>query len=1044
MSQQSESDEASSTEPLDLLERWYHVPTLLGIVVFMLWTRVQSYDDFIVDGEVYFRGNDAWYHYRETMYLLENFPNTMPFDPWTGFPFGRHVGQFGTLYDQLTGLIILAATPITGGGEEGAVRVMLVMSAVFGTLVAVPTYLIARRFVDRFAAMMSVVVLALIPGTFFGYTLVGFYDHHAGEVLFQTLAVLGFLAAFAVAERETPVWELVVDRDWTALKRPAAYAAAAGVALGLYMWTWQPGVLMVGFTGIFLAIKLTSDVYHGTSPEPIAFAGAVSMTVAGLMQIVPLDDYSFGVTDYSLTQVVLPLGVALGCVFLAWLARQWEAREIDVGIYPPAVGGLIGVSALGIWVAIPSLWSTLTGNVLDTVGFSTTATAQTIGEAQPPLMRSGFADFVLSQYGLAFFLALLAVLWILARPLIRSEETNHTLYVAAAFAVILSVYAVPNLYGFLGGLVGLEWQVVGLLLATAFLVGATFLTQYDTEKLYLVVWAAFIGSMAFTQTRFNYYLAVIVAIGAAYFLQLAIDRLDLNRSVAGLRDVEGWQVMTIGAVFVVLLAPLLFMVTPVWAAGADTGPGAVTVWDESLDWMNEETPHPGELEGHDNAMEYYGTYERPADGDFDYPEGAYGVQSWWDYGHWITTRAERIPNANPFQQGATEAANYLLAPDEDQAAEVLARQSDEGENTRYVMVDWQMVSPQSKFNAPVTWYDDEDLEPDEFNWLLWQTTEQGAQPIAQISTQRYYESQMVRLYKHHGSAVDPEPVVVDYDTQQFTDPETGEPMDLRTTDGDAVMTFDSMEEAEAYVEENPDAQIGGVGALPEERVDALEQYRLVHATETPSFQLAQQTQQTAEFSGIPPELLQRTSPDWVKTFERVPGTTVQGSGAEPGEEIEATVEMEKGDGETFEYTQFAEADENGEFELHLPYSTTGYDEFGPEDGYTNPDVRATGSYELTTGPTADEDGFITERFGEVDVSEAQVIGEDETMPTVELDEEILDCPPGDPECPIGEGDADEPNDDTAEETDGDDETDGTDDDSASLTASESAFAEPAV
>jgi len=54
------------------------------------------------------------------------------------------------------------------------------------------------------------------------------------------------------------------------------------------------------------------------------------------------------------------------------------------------------------------------------------------------------------------------------------------------------------------------------------------------------------------------------------------------------------------------------------------------------------------------------------------------VQSWWDYGHWITTRAERIPNANPFQQNAGAAADYLLAPSEAEAAEVLASQSDEG------------------------------------------------------------------------------------------------------------------------------------------------------------------------------------------------------------------------------------------------------------------------------------------------------------------------------------------------------------------------------
>jgi len=201
---------------------------------------------------------------------------------------------------------------------------------------------------------------------------------------------------------------------------------------------------MVGFTGVFLAIKITSDVSHGKSPEPIAFAGAVSMVVAGLMQIVPLDTFRFAVSEYSFLQIVSPLGVALGAVFLAWLARQWESRDLDAATYPPAVGGLILASAGVVWLAIPSLWSTLTGSLLNTVGFSASAGARTIGEAQPPLQDASLADFVLGQYGLAFFLALAAVLYILARPLYRSDDANHTLYIPAALAVVGSVYAVPS------------------------------------------------------------------------------------------------------------------------------------------------------------------------------------------------------------------------------------------------------------------------------------------------------------------------------------------------------------------------------------------------------------------------------------------------------------------------------------------------------------------------------------------------------------------------------------------------------------------------
>ncbi|ELZ53468.1 MULTISPECIES: oligosaccharyl transferase, archaeosortase A system-associated [Halorubrum] len=1011
MSAQTDTDEDGERSALDVLQRWYHVPLLLGAVAFMLWTRLRSYGNFTQNGEVYFRGNDPWYHLRETTYLMENYPNTLPFDPWTGFPVGRSAGQFGTLWDHIMAVGVWIARPIMGSTEE----VMLVMAPIAGALVAIPTYFIARRFTGRVAALGGAITLALLPGTFFSYSLVGFPDHSAAEVLFQSIAVLAFLVAFAVAECEKPVWELVVDRDFEALKRPVSYAAAAGVALGLYIWTWQPGVLLVGITGIYLAVKLTSDVYHGRSPEPVAFAGAVAMTVTAVMQLIALDTFGFNTTAYSLLQVILPLGVAIGAVFLAWLAREWEARNLDVSTYPPAVGGLIVASAGVVWLAIPSLWSTLTGNLLNFVGFSSSATFRTIGEGGPPLQDATFTNFVLSQYGLAFFLALAAILYILARPLYRSDDTNHTLYIPAALAVVGSVYAVPQAYDAIGGVVGVSWQVVGLVVAAAFLVGATFLVEYDAEELYFVVWAAFIGSAAFTQSRFNYYLAVVVAVGTAYFLQVALDALDLT-SLDAVRDIEGWQVLTVVAVLAVLLVPLVGVATPVWTAGNSSNPGSVVQWDESLQWMNDETPQPGELEGADNAMDPYDTYERPADGDFDYPEGAYGVQSWWDYGHWITTRAERIPNANPFQQNAGEAADYLLAPSEEQAADVLASQSTEGNQTRYVMVDWQMASPNSKFNAPVTFYSGNETVRD-FNELLYQRVQGqngqqgGLRAAIQTRTQRYHESQMIRLYQHHGSAVEPDPVVLDWEPQT-AETQSGEQVDIKVlpSEGQPVQRFDNLSAARSYVEEDGSAQIGGVMGVPTERVDALEHYRLVHATQAPGRSpYAQQAHILAQRFGVDLQatfgesLFGAFSDDFVKTFERVPGATVEGSGAEPGQEVEATVEMRKPNGQTFEYTQYATADENGEFELTLPYSTTGYDEFGPENGYTNTSVRATGPYNVTTAQTTGEDLYTTEQFGQVEVTEGQVVGEDDATATVELEERIVDCPSGDPACPVDDG-----------------------------------------
>jgi dolichyl-diphosphooligosaccharide--protein glycosyltransferase len=996
------------SEPSGLLKRIYHAPVLLVLMAFMLVVRLRALENFQTNESITFRGNDPWYHFRETTYLLDNFPSTMPFDPWTNYPSGTSADQFGTLFDQLVSGFILFTT-FGDPSAEYATLIMLVAAPVLLVLTVIPAYLIASHFAGRGPALAGIAVFALLPGTVLNYTLVGFFDHHAAEVLFQTLAVLAFIGALSVAQRDQPIWELVVDRDFEALRTPLLYSVGAGVAAALYMWSWPPGVLLVGFTGIYFAIKLTSDVYHNQSPEPIAFVGAVSMTATGLLMLVPLNRFSIaGSASYSLLQVVLPLAVSLGCVFLAFLARQWEARDLSASQYPFAVGGIL-VVLFGIFsLAVPNIVRFITNQLLNTVGFSANAGTRTIGEAQPFLSQGSPFAIIYSEYGLAFFAALAAALIILGRPLIKSDDTNDTIYVVGSLATVGLIYLATPVLDSIAGVIGQEWQVLGLIIATGLLVGTTLRYRYDAAELYALVWAAFITSAAFTQVRFNYYLAVVVAVFSAIFVAQIVDAVDISVTGESLREsvqsLEGWQIMTAVAVVLVLTVPLLVPVAgSAWATAENNGPGAVTQWEDSLEWMNSETPYPGELEGADNPMEYYGTYERPADGDFEYPEGAYGVQSWWDYGHWITVNGERIPNANPFQQGASEAANYLLAPSEQRAAEALGEKMGDNDETRYVMVDWEMVMPNAKFGAPIVFYDDEDVSQSDFvegAYPIIQTDEgqQYGQPVT-LRNQRYYDSQMVRLYNNHGSAVDPKPIVIETEPRTIT--AQGQELTINTFDPNSdIQTFDTLSEAEAYVEETPGARLGGLGSNPTERVDALEHYRLVKASESNALNsrgYQQELGQTAQVTNLTANQLLQTNPHWVKTFERVPGATVEGTGAAPDQEVSATVEMQIPEtSRNFTYTQHATADENGNFEMTLPYSTTGYDEFGPENGYTNTSVQATGNYTFTTDPAAGNNSTFTQLTGQAVVDEAQVVGQDDSPVTVELSEQTIDLAPTQP------------------------------------------------
>jgi dolichyl-diphosphooligosaccharide--protein glycosyltransferase len=135
-----------------------------------------------------------------------------------------------------------------------------------------------------------------------------------------------------------------------------------------------------------------------------------------------------------------------------------------------------------------------------------------------------------------------------------------------------------------------------------------------------------------------------------------------------------------------------------------------------------------------------------------------------------------------------------------------------------------------------------------------------------------------------------------------------------------------------------------------------------------------------------------TNPSWVKTFERVPGARIEGSGAPPNTEVTAQVELRAPAGNyTFTYRQYAQSNDDGEFTMVLPYSTTGYDDYGPENGYTNVSVRATGPYTISTpSELVEVDGNASvEQFRTtVNVSEGRVNGDRQGALQVTLERQV--------------------------------------------------------
>ena len=153
--------------------------------------------------------------------------------------------------------------------------------------------------------------------------------------------------------------------------------------------------------------------------------------------------------------------------------------------------------------------------------------------------------------------------------------------------------------------------------------------------------------------------------------------------------------------------------------------------------------------------------------------------SWWDYGHWITAIAHRIPVANPFQQNARTAANYLIETDENKANNMLDEL-----DVKYIITDYPMVD----FLATPTYPNPKYVMP------IW--AGKNPNPFQTIEVRLHYFDGSERLpegipaLQHYRLVYESSTFVLPY---MLTDPETEKAVGWRTYHGSQLPIENDLE-----------------------------------------------------------------------------------------------------------------------------------------------------------------------------------------------------------------------------------------------------------
>ena len=772
---------------------------LLVVCWLAFYIRVHfAHDTVFSDGIVWFQEADPWYQMRLVENMMHHFPHRIYFEPYTFYPHGTPV-PWTPLFQGIVGF----AAWIIGLGHPSQNLVETVGAytpAIMGALTVIPVFFIGKELFSRWAGIFAAVLVAIMPSEFMSRSLLGSTDHHVAEVLFSTTTIMFLIMAVRRFREREISFSHLINRDWAVIKKPLIYALLAALFLGIYLLTWIGGLLLVLTVFIYVVMQFVIDHLRGKSTDYLAIIFVLTFVIAAIMVTPFLPQNIYG----KITSVSMAIAIA-GVLGLNGLSRFMARKAVNPVYYPLILIGIAGIGFLLFWAAAPSLVHLMLQMF---ILFKPGATGLTIAEVQPTDMA-----IVWTEFNVTFFISFISLAWLVYRAA-REKSADKTLF--------------------------LVWCVVMV--------------------------AAMLG-----QRRYCYYFAVNAALLTGYFSWRVLDAAGLRklvtrtrpkevvkayttrkkrkraRAMAEARGGKGWLQLRATWIRVIVTGIVIFFLVffpnidpndvasrvlyprayvanlPAFGrmqAQADIGRGRMGPdWYGALMWMRNNTPDP-----FGDPDYYYALYQSPPPGeDFNYPPTAYGVMSWWDYGHIITRIAHRIPCANPFQQGATIAGTYLISQNETSANQIMDELG-----AKYVVIDNLMSF--SFFYPFVTWARENETYPytiNDFYEICYVATATGEMQAVRVLYPGYYNSIVVRLFIFDGQAVVPaanDTVVISY---QEREDRQGNSYKVLTS----WTPYPSYPEAEKFISEHPDGNYRIVGADPTKSpvpLEKAEHYQLLY------------------------------------------------------------------------------------------------------------------------------------------------------------------------------------------------------------------------
>ncbi|MCL7412488.1 MAG: oligosaccharyl transferase, archaeosortase A system-associated [ANME-2 cluster archaeon] len=499
---------------------------MLSIIsILAIFIRLLPFSKIFVNGTFTIIGWDPYYHMRRIFFTAHHFPDSITFDSYLNYPYGLEVG-WPPLFDQVIAFISL----INGLGSPDPFIIQAtatIFPVLLGIIVFIPLYFAASMIFDRNVALVSVLILAILP-TNINYSMLGSTDHHIAEVLLLTTSY-----AFVIAALKSPGHKrlslsriLKIGKD-TSIPLQFMYAICAGFFLALSLFTWIGAPIFIGIISLYVALQYTADLKKNRPLPDLnkifipALCVTLVLTIIGVIRSVR-PGLEMSPIHISWFQVLFVLLIILSVVALTLLAGFVSSKRYGWWSYPFIVAISMVIVIFIINIISQSTFGSMKYGVSYLLGYGDVLS--TIAEAQPLIQGP--------------------------------QQTLTTLLVFFGSSIFL---AIPALVLFIHKL---------------------FKEEHPPELLFFASWTLVISILSLSQIRFVNQLSIIVAILTGYFIIASINVINSSKYPDILK------VTGIAILFSVAIIPTVFSGYQV-----ATNPQLPSQdWVDSMEWLKENTP----------------------------------------------------------------------------------------------------------------------------------------------------------------------------------------------------------------------------------------------------------------------------------------------------------------------------------------------------------------------------------------------------------------------------------------------------------------------